>query len=367
MARQTTVLLTGGHAATTALSTIEELRKQNSNLKLVWFGAKHATEGGAHTTLEHKLFNELDIDYYHINTGRLQRKFTSRTVVSLLKVPYGLIQSMFLLMKIKPDVVLSFGGFVAVPVVVAAWALRIPIIIHEQTIAIGLANKMSSRFANKIAISRLESDKYYPKGKTVLVGNPMHEHIIAVKPKSKISSKRLIYITGGSRGSQILNESVEKALPVLLKNYHVLHQTGDLDEQHFKDYKASLPKDLSSRYECIGTLKPHAAAKAFRDADVVVGRAGANTVSEIIYTKRPAVLVPIPWTRYDEQTKNALLAQSIGIAKVLPQNELSGEKLIGAIEYVFKNWKKMATSESKIEKLDSGAASKLASETLGLI
>lgn len=366
MAKQTTILLTGGHAATTALSTIEELRKQNSNLKLIWVGAKHATEGGKQTTLEHKLFNELDIDYYHITTGRLQRKFTSRTLVSLLKVPYGLAQSIFLLMKLRPDVVLSFGGYVSVPVVIAASVLRTPIIIHEQTIAAGLANKISARFANKVAISRIESDKYYPKGKTVLVGNPMHTHILNIKPKNKMSSKKLIYITGGSRGSQILNESVEKALPTLLKNYHVFHQTGDLDEAHFESFKASLPAKLSARYNLRGTLKPREAARVFSDADVVISRAGANTVAEIIYTKRPAVLVPIPWTRYDEQTKNAVLAQKIGIAKLLPQSQLSKDSLIKATNAVFENWGKMVKSKSEIEKLDSSAASKLASETLGL-
>ena len=124
---------------------------------------------------------KLGIPFYAINTARLQRKFTKHTVPSLIKFPLGFIQSLKILRKIKPEVVLGFGGYISLPVVLAAAFLKIPIVIHEQTLEAGFANKIEAKFARKICISWQSSEKYFPKEKTVLTGNPLRQVILNSK------------------------------------------------------------------------------------------------------------------------------------------------------------------------------------------
>src|SRR5260221_10516561 len=151
----TNILLTGGHAGTTALSVIEEFqsREDTRDWKIFWIGAQHAVEGKKTPTLESQILPKLGITSYSIIMGRLQRKFTRYTLASLIKIPFGFIHALYLLKKIKPQVILSFGGFAAYPVVVVGSLLKIPVVIHDQTAAAGRANMFSARFAKKVAIS----------------------------------------------------------------------------------------------------------------------------------------------------------------------------------------------------------------------
>lgn len=330
------ILITGGHAGTPALATIDYIQN-NKDWEIVWVGTKRATEAHEIETLEHKIFSKLDIKYFTINSGRLQKKFSKYTLPSLLRIPKGLWDSYFLIRKINPEIVLSFGGFISVPVVIAAWLQGIPIVVHEQTMAIGLANKICSFFAEKIAISRIETKKYVNSEKCIHTGNPILENVLSLSRKK--SKRKTIYITGGSRGAQIINKAVFESLEELTKKYEIIHQTGDLDISFAKKIKLH-------NYNPVNFVDPKKLHEIYETADLVVSRAGANTVSEIIYHKIKSVLIPIPWSRYNEQNKNAKLAKKAGVAEIIAQENLSSEVLINKIDKLSKkriDFKKLKT------------------------
>lgn len=363
MRKSLNLILTGGHAATTAIAVIEELKKKYEKASFYWIGPKSAVEGRYVATLASSIMPAHGVKYIPIITGRLQRKFTIWTIPSLLKIPYGTLSAFVFLFKIKPKLILSFGGYASVPVCFAAWVLRIPVFIHEQTVAVGLANKINSFFAKKIFIAREESKNYFPKGKTLLVGNPVSHEISKIKPKTKSSKNRVIYITGGSSGAQRINKVIGEILYELLKKYKVIHQAGQLDLENFKRKKEDFPIDLRKKYEVYDLLNPKEIPGVLEKADLIISRAGANTISEIMVAKRPAILIPIPWTAYDEQTKNAKTVEKSGLGIVLSEKDLTGELLLTKIEYVFKNWEKMVkNSDNSLANLDKSAAKRLVEE-----
>lgn len=342
------IVLTGGHAGTTALATIEEIKKRSLQWDLYWIGVKHAIEGKQSETLEYKIFPSLGVHYVSLLTGRVQRKLTAHTIPSLLRIPFGVLQSFIYIAKLHPKLIVSFGGYASFPVVLAGYFLRVPVIVHEQTASAGLANKISSYFATKIALARESSLKYYQREKSVVVGNPILDSVLKVRAKAKLPKVPTIFIVGGSRGSQIINENVKDALPSLLENFSVEHLTGDIDIDKFLEFKKSLPQDLRDRYK----LKAFSSniGEYYANADIMISRAGANTVAEIMAIGIPSVLIPIPWSRYDEQTKNAKLAEKRGVSIILAQDSLTPKSLLDAVYKVRKNWGKMTkTNEDSID------------------
>jgi UDP-N-acetylglucosamine--N-acetylmuramyl-(pentapeptide) pyrophosphoryl-undecaprenol N-acetylglucosamine transferase len=286
---------------------------------------------------------------------------------SLVKIPFGFIHAIFLLLKIRPKVILSFGGFASFPVVVIGFCLRIPIVIHEQTSAVGRANKLSARFAKKIALARESSKKYFPSEKCRVIGNPLLTQIAEIEPKEKIGKPPTIFITGGSRGSQTINTLVLKNLKKLLKKYIVIHLTGHIDYKKIYKLRNSLPSDLKKKYEVYSVLDPLEIDGIYRRADIIVARAGANTVSEIIATKRPSVLIPIPWVYMNEQTKNAEYAEKFGLVTILDQKTLSENILYDAIEDIESRWSNIVKSAKGKISPDINASKKLANLVEGLV
>ncbi len=353
------IVLTGGHAATTALAVIEEARKEHKNWDIYWIGSGTPVEGKDIPTLEANIFPKIGVTPFFLIAGRLQRRLTRWTVPSLLKIPIGFIQAFYLLGKIKPHAILSFGGFAAVPVVTTGWLLAIPVIIHDQTMAAGLANRLTAFFATNIALARAESKKYFSKEKCVITGNPVLTQIAEIAPKEKIGTPPAIFITLGSRGAQRINKVVESILGKLLVKYRVLHITGPFDYKKFAKIKTTFPSELRKNYEVYSTVDPMKIDGLYKEADIIVGRAGANTVSEVIVTKRPAVLIPIPWTQMDEQTLNANFARDFGIAMVLTEDKLSEVSLLNAINIAVQNWDETVSAVSKKKSPDIGASSRL--------
>ena len=353
------LVLTGGHAATTAMAVVEEIAKRKKNWDVHFIGPQRAMEGMNIPTLESVIYPKIGVSFQGLFTGRLQRHLTFWTIPSLMKIPFGILHAFYLLLKIRPDVVLSFGGFVGFPVVFCAWILKIPAVVHEQTSAVGRANKFSSYMADKIALSRKESLKYFPSEKCVIVGNPILSKIAKVESRSELVEPPTIYVTGGSRGSQVINSKIREIINNLLKTYEVIHHTGFLDFEKFADIKRGLPKNLSKRYEIHKVIDPADINKIYKRADIVIGRAGANTVSEIIVTRRPAILIPFPFSYMDEQTGNALFAQKFGIVKIIQQKDLSPKILLATIKDIKKSWKNMVRQSKKKVSPDIHASRKL--------
>ena len=326
------ILITGGHLSP-ALSVINELQKKE--FKILYVGRKYALEGDTAYSLEYKTIRDLGIDFFPITTGRLQRRFTKYTVPSVLKSPIGLVQGLYILGKFRPDVVLGFGSYVSLPVIIAAFLLRIPVVIHEQTFGVGMANKIASRFATKICISWQSSKRFFPIRKTVLTGNPLRKEILDVEKEQKtINEPPLIYITGGSLGSHFINLLVKDSVGELTKNFKLFHQTGDAKK--YNDFEG-LEKLKGERYEIKKFLSPKESAEILKKADIVIARAGINTVSEIMFLNKPSILIPLPVSQDNEQLKNALFVKDNHLGEVLEQKNASPKAFIGLVEKIYKN------------------------------
>jgi len=358
------ILLTGGHGGTTALATAEKLQNRK-NVEIIWAGPKYAIEGQKALTYEFKVFPSKGIKCVPIRAGRIQRKFTNKTIASLLKIPLGFVDSFWILKKHKPYLVLSFGGFAAFPVCLMAWIFQIPLIIHEQTTSAGLANRLAGPLASKIALARESSLEYFDKNKSIVLGNPLREVVLKSESPKKLTKEPMIYVTGGSRGSKWINDALEPILPELLKQFSVVHQTGQLQYKHFKNYRNNLSS--KARYKVYDFISEEDLPKIFSKSHIVISRAGANTVAEILFLKIPSILIPIPCAQKDEQTQNAHQAVKAGFAKIIKQEELRPESLHKEILEIRENWQKFKFQAFKYKSLDKDAAEKLAELVLEIV
>jgi len=234
----------------------------------------------------------------------------------LIKLPGLVGRAKTSLQLIKADAVVSFGGFSSVPVCLAAKWLGLPLLVHEQTFGAGLAAKITGPLADIVAISWKSSFKYFSRQKTFLIGNPLRREILKVARLVK----PVIYIGGGHQGSQIINETVAAVIDQILAKATVYHQFGRLRRPTARQNYLTKP------YFRVKEL-----AKIYAQAQVVVSRAGINTVTELAYLKIPAVLIPLPYTQKNEQAVNARYLEKLGLAVVLPQDQLTPEKLLAAI------------------------------------
>jgi UDP-N-acetylglucosamine--N-acetylmuramyl-(pentapeptide) pyrophosphoryl-undecaprenol N-acetylglucosamine transferase len=252
----------------------------------------------------------------------------------------------------------------------AAWILGNPCNNHEQTVRGGLANRIISRFAKKIAISWTESLNYFPKEKCVLTGNPVRLEILRLKKKR--TSLPVVFVTGGNQGAHSINEAVLEVIEPLLERYVVIHQTGASEK--YKDYEmliarvSQLPPKLRNRYRGAKWLNSSEQAEAYSLASIVVGRSGANTVSEIAALALPALFIPLPWAGGKEQEKNAQVLASIGAAVVLPQERLTPKRLLAGVNSILDDvdrYKKAAKGAKKL--INTNAAEVFVDEALKLV
>lgn len=359
------IVISGGHL-TPALAVIEELQ-QRGNWEIFFIGRKYAAEEDKTPSLESKIIIDKGLNFLPVNFGRLQHHFTRYTIPALLRIPWGFIRTYFYLAKIKPGIILSFGSYVGLPVVFNAWLLRIPIAIHEQTTVIGLGNKVASFFAKKIFVSWPETLKLLPENKTVLTGNPFRKNNFSFSQKSfsdwGFSKKQpLILVTGGNQGSHRINLVVEKILPKILMKYNLFHQTGHLeangDFERLKAIKNKLPSSLKSNYQIRRYLTGEEWGSLLASVDLIVSRAGINTITESLFLGKPQLLIPIPWLPGDEQTKNALMVKQMGLGEILLQEELNPENLLKKIDQMIKNLDKYSSVGNQAKKLVSPDAAK---------
>ncbi len=327
------LVITGGHF-TPAWAMLPVLQKEFSVLFVL---RKYAYEGDSALSFEYKTIQKLGLPFRVISAGRLQRRLTFYTLPALLKFPIGFIQSLFILAKYRPNIVLSFGGYVALPVCLAAFILKIPVVTHEQTIRAGLANKIIASFAKKICVTFKESLAHFPKNKTVLTGNPVRKELFHPGQKSPFPIKSnlpIIYITGGSGGSHYINKQIFSILPDLLQKYIVIHQIGG-------SFAQELPVDLKERYIFKSWFEAAELAWIYHNVSLLVGRSGANTVYEVLTFGIPSLFIPLPWAGAGEQEENARLVEKIGLGKVLPQKTTTGKTLLSAIDNLISENKEM--------------------------
>ena len=356
------IVLTGGHAGTTGIAVISEIRKieKLKNAEIFWIGSGTAIEGKKVDTLESNALPKLNVNFYPITAGKLQTKFSVYTIPALLKIPIGFVQAFFALLTIKPKVILSFGGFASFPVVFWAKILGIPVIIHEQTVAVGRAFKASIPFAERILLSREESGKYINKSSAEVVGNPLMPGILSLKQKSDLSKTPTLLVIGGSRGSNFLNELMLKIAESLLSSFNIIHITGEADFEAQLEFKESLNEPHKDKYAIYKKVDPQNMKDLYQHADLAVSRAGANTVSELIYAKKPTIFIPLPRTYMDEQVKNAEYAVRLGLGVCLTEQEAMPARVIEEINKLIKNWKTIYGKLKNLESPDIDASKKIA-------
>lgn len=319
------IVLTGGGTAghvTPNLAILPHLQEKKCEVSYI----------GSYNGIERGLIEAAGIPYYGISSGKLRRYFDPKNFSDPFKVLKGFFEANRLLKTLKPDVVFSKGGFVAVPVVFAAKLRKIPCVIHESDITPGLANKLCIPMAEKICVNFPETMKYLPEEKAVLTGTPIREELFRGNRISGLdfcgftANKPVIMIVGGSTGAAALNEAVRNLLPTLLRDYQIIHLCG----------KGKAAKEYEN---AAGYRQFEYISKEMKDllaaADLVISRAGANSICELLALRKPHILVPLSAAASrGDQILNAESFEHQGFSYVLPEEELSNDRLLRAIRHV---------------------------------
>jgi UDP-N-acetylglucosamine--N-acetylmuramyl-(pentapeptide) pyrophosphoryl-undecaprenol N-acetylglucosamine transferase len=322
---------TGGHTSPgLAVATLLRAR----GVDHAWIGSRDG--------LEARRAPEAGIPYHAIATGKLRRYWAWRNVTDLaINVPAGIVGAHRLLRRLRPRVVLATGGFVALPVVLAARLARVPVVVHEQTAVPGLANRIAARGARRIAVTFAESARHFPADRVVVTGNPLRPDLWAGTRAEAVArfgldpALPLVYVTGGALGAHAINRAVGELAGALLEHVQVIHQCGDNavtgDRAWLEARRAALPPALGRRY----TVQPWVGAELagiYAAAALVVARSGAGTVNECCQLGLPALYIPMPGASGDEQTANAQLVERAGGCAIVPQASLTPARLLERIQ-----------------------------------
>jgi UDP-N-acetylglucosamine--N-acetylmuramyl-(pentapeptide) pyrophosphoryl-undecaprenol N-acetylglucosamine transferase len=322
---------TGGHTSP-GLAVAAVLRERGH--RCAWIGSRDGVEA--------RRVPAAGIEYVAISTGKLRRYWDRRNVTdALVNVPAGFVGAWAALGRLRPRVVFGTGGFVALPVVAAAALRRIPSVVHEQTVAPGLANRLSAPLAHNVAVTYASSASHFPAAKVVVTGNPLRAELRRGSAAAAHARYRfdpalpVVYVTGGALGAHRINRAVGDALPALLEHAQLVHQCGDNpttgDRAWLEARRAALTPVLQARY-VVTPFVGDELADLYAAAALVVGRSGAGTVNECCQLGVAALYVPLPGTSGDEQTRNARMVADAGGAVVLPQDALTPAALADAVK-----------------------------------
>lgn len=338
------IVLTGGGTAghvTPNIAMIPALQEKGFQISYI----------GSYDGIEKKLIEEMGIPYYGISSGKLRRYFDPKNFTDPFKVLKGYQEARKLLKKLKPDVVFSKGGFVTVPVVIAAKHRKIPAIIHESDMTPGLANKLCIPSAVKVCCNFPETVDKLPSDKAVLTGTPIRQELLngnklaALKFTGLKPDKPVLMVIGGSLGSVAVNTAVRQILPELLKDFQVVHLCG---KEKSDESLTSL--DGYVQYEYI----KKELADLFALSDIVISRAGANAICEISALKKPNLLIPLSANASrGDQILNARSFEKLGYSKVLEEEELNNEILLKTIRDLYANKDSYIKAMSESSQMDS--------------
>lgn len=337
------ILLTGGGSAghvTPNIALIPRLRELGYEISYM----------GSYNGIEKKLIEELQIPYYGIASGKLRRYFDPKNFTDPFKVLKGYSEACRIVKRLQPDVLFSKGGFVSVPVVLAAKRYHVPAIIHESDMTPGLANKLCIPSAVKVCCNFPETISYLPAEKAVLTGSPIRQDLLqgnrlsALRFTGLSANKPVILIMGGSLGAVAVNEAVRRILPQLLTEFQVVHLCG----------KGKLEPSLNHlpgyiQYEYIqDELKD-----LFALADMVISRAGANAICELLALHKPSLLIPLSAAASrGDQILNARSFEKQGFSMVLEEEQLSDEALLQAVHSLYENRSSLISAMKQSQQTD---------------
>ena len=307
---------------------------------------------GSYNGIEKGLIEAQGIPYTGISSGKLRRYFDLKNISDPFRVIKGFGQALALMHKMKPDIVFSKGGFVSVPVVLAAKTCGIPAIIHESDITPGLANHIAIKGAKKVCCNFPETLKYLPADKAVLTGSPIRRELLKGNSESAYNlcnfpseKKPVLLIIGGSLGSKAINEAVRKVLSELLKDFYIIHLCGkgNLDE--------SLVGTLGyAQFEYVNVELTDMLALA----DLAISRAGANSICELLALHKPNILIPLSAAASrGDQILNAKSFEKQGFSYVIQEEDVTDEVLLSAVRHVYANRQTFIDAMSKSGQMDS--------------
>ncbi|MDE6063131.1 MAG: undecaprenyldiphospho-muramoylpentapeptide beta-N-acetylglucosaminyltransferase [Lachnospiraceae bacterium] len=338
------IILTGGGTAGHVTPNITLL----PHLKSAGFDIYYM---GSYDGIEKRLIADFDIPYQGISTGKFRRYLDPKNFTDPFRVVKGYSEARKYLKQLKPDVVFSKGGFVSVPVVRAAASLKIPCIIHESDMTPGLANKLCIPVADKICCNFPETLQMLPKEKAVLTGSPIREELSSGNKLAGLdmcgftANKPVIMVIGGSQGAASVNQAVRAALPMLLEDFQVVHLCGKdkvdnllLNEKGYKqfEYLKSELKDI------------------FAMADLVISRAGANAICELLALNKPNILIPLPSAKSrGDQLLNARSFEAQGFSIVIDEDDLSEKLLVEKVQELYCSRQSYINAMKQSPQLDS--------------
>lgn len=316
----------------------------------------------------------LNIRFVSCPAGKQRRYFSILNFFDKFKILFGFFVAIRKLYELYPDVVMSKGGHTSVPVVFAAWLLRIPIVIHESDAVPGRANKFAAKFARYIAISYDDTVDRFPKGKTALTGIPTRKYFFNAHPKAREilrlpNNLHVIFVAGGSQGAERINNLILESLDELLPTYIIVHQAGETHVEKVIETAGQLIPDnqLLERYFVYGHMDGDIFAAALQTASIVVSRAGSSSIAEIALAGKPAILIPIPEEVSHDQRTNAYAYARSGAASVIEEKNMTDGLLAAEITKIMsdaKLYQKMSNSAKAFTRPD--AAYTLADTLLGI-
>lgn len=322
------IVLTGGGTAghvTPNMAIIPTLKEKNYDIHYI----------GSYNGIEKKLIEEMGIPYHGISTGKLRRYFDLKNLSDPFRVIKGFSEAKKLMKELKPDVVFSKGGFVAVPVVLAAKSKKIPCIIHESDMTPGLANKIAIPNASKVCCNFPETLEKLPEGKAVVTGTPIRKELFNGNAAEAMTFcgfteiRPTLLIMGGSTGSVKVNESIWSCLDTLTKTYNIIHLCG---KDKVNEKYNNVPNYIQFEY-----VKQEL-SNILALADIVVSRAGANAICELLALRKPSVLIPLSLNASrGDQILNAKSFDKSGYAKLLLEEDVTDTSLLEAINEVYEN------------------------------
>lgn len=327
---------TGGHAVP-VLEIFRKLKKDQPDVSVKIVGSGSA--------VEKKIFAEVFSDYIIVESGKWHRHEKWRNIKEVYFLLKGLLQSLVVFYRYKPKVLFSKGGYVALNMVYMARLFKVPYYIHESDIEMGLVNKVTAKSAKKIFISF--PPKYYsslPVDKTEYSGPIIRQAILETNRGDHslfgfAEKKPIILVTGGSQGSLIINRCLAKAAKNLILKYNLIHQAGHFDYGWVNEFRSTLSAEEQQSYFVTDYLGPMEGndlmLAALEQADLVVSRAGANTLSELAIKGKPMILIPYRYAAADHQLKNARMLEEMGAALVISEDDFSPQLLIDKIESLF--------------------------------
>lgn len=332
------IILTGGGTAghvTPNIALVPQLQELGYDIQYI----------GSYDGIEKKLIEEMGISYHGIASGKLRRYFDLKNFSDPFRVMKGFFQAKKLLKQLKPDVIFSKGGFVTVPVVQAAKKLHIPVIIHESDMTPGLANRLAIPAASKVCCNFPETISHLPEGKAVVTGCPIRaelrsgNRLEALRFCGFTAQKPVLLIIGGSLGSVAVNTAIRNILPELLKSFQIVHLCG----------KGNVDETLKNTagYVQFEYIKKEL-ADLFALADVVVSRAGANAICELLELRKPALLIPLSAAASrGDQILNAKSFKKQGFSDMLEEEQITPELLLKKINELFENRQTYITAMEK--------------------